>query len=100
MEWAGGPVSTCSGRAVAIRRGASGLPFPRTTIKQVRQQHNRDNKAKLTRIVASMRRGFTRRSLNSPSWRRSTKFSASSAHRGLSARTAKPTRSANDRRTI
>jgi hypothetical protein len=35
-----------------------------------------------------MRRAFTPRSLKSPSWRRSTRFSASSDHRGLIASTA------------
>ena len=72
----------------------------RTTMRQERQSHNLDKKLRLTRVAASMRRGFTPRSMKSPSWRRSIRFSASSDHRGLIASTAKPTRSANDRRTI
>ena len=65
-----------------------------TTIKQVRQSHNRDNKARLTRVAASIRRGFTPRSLNSPSWQRSTKFLSFErpAGPGLRARPSRPGR--------
>jgi hypothetical protein len=44
--------------------------------------------------------GFMPRSLKSASWRRSTRFSASSDRRGRTERTAKPTASASNRRTI
>src|SRR5437763_1953213 len=59
-----------------------------------------DDKVKLTRVAASMRRDLIPRSLTSPSWRRSTKFSTSSDRLGRIERTAKLTASASNRRRI
>ena len=54
----------------------------------------------LNRVAASMRRGFTPRSLKSASCRRRTRFSASIDRRGLVVRTRKPIKSAIRRRII
>ena len=51
-------------------------------------------------MAASMRRGFTPRSLKSASCRRRTRFSASTDRQGLIESATKPTKSASTRRTM
>ena len=76
------------------------IVFGRTTITHDRQSHNRESQARLKRVAASMRRGFTPRSLKSASCRRKTRFSASIDRRDLAVSTSKPIKSPSRRRTM
>ena len=76
------------------------IVFGRTTITHDRQSHNRESQARLKRVAASMRRGFTPRSLKSASCRRKTRFSASIDRRDLAVNTSKPIKSPSRRRTM
>jgi hypothetical protein len=76
------------------------IVFGRTTITHDRQSHNRESQARLRRVAASTRRGFTPRSLKSPSCRRKTRFSASIDRRDLAVSPSKPITSPSRRRTM